>query len=66
VRRGFSAVPNFVTSLRTSWLIDQILDLYRRGQNEDCESERPFEDERRGCSLLTKFPVSSISPNLKS
>jgi hypothetical protein len=30
VRRGFSAIPNFVTSLRTSWLTGPIL----AGQNE--------------------------------
>jgi hypothetical protein len=33
-------IANFVTSLRTSWLIGPILDCIVAGQNEDCESER--------------------------
>jgi hypothetical protein len=32
VRRGFSVIPNFVTSLRTSWLIGPILACIVAGQ----------------------------------
>jgi hypothetical protein len=56
-------ITNFVTSLRTSWLIGPILDCIVAGQNEDCESERLTFCKRTSMHSMTL--QNTIGPNFR-
>jgi len=57
VRRGFSAIPNFVTNLRTSWLTGSIL----AGQNE-ANIGFDFHQVEHGALMDCRLNVLSVAP----